>query len=160
MAILSLAVVTSHMRGALAAQSEQVTIQTIDNELMALAAKHNGSHMPNGMTAILLTIFAVLGGVFLSFDVQDALEQEAAEPCVDELSKEITMDEGHEQQCEAQSPALWPCRLFQLRGSMRSLIVVVAILSLAVATSHVRGVLSSPSEQANVQTVDNELMAL
>jgi hypothetical protein len=155
--VLSLAIVTSQLRGALAAPSQQ-PVQAVDDELMALAAKHPSSQMPNSMTAIILSIFAVLGGVVFSFDVQDALEEEAAEPGVEESSKEVTTDESDEQS-EAQSPALWPCTLFQLRGFMHSTIVVICVVSLAIVTSQLRGALASPSHQP-VQAVDDELMAL
>merc|ERR1719359_1574378 len=162
---MSLAIATSNLRRVLSSQSEQVKmgIQTVDDELLALSANHQGSHLPNGMTALILSVFAVLGGAVFSFDVQDAQEEdEAGEPCMDEPSKEIARDDCDEQQSEAQSPALWPCTLFQLRGFMRSAIVVISVLSVAIVTTQLRRALASQGEQLKmeVQSADEELMAM
>merc|ERR1719420_2583652 len=150
--VVGLAVLTSHLRTALASQGEQLKMEvlTIDEELMALSAKHQGSQLPNGVTALILSIFTVLGGVVFSFDVQDALEEEASESCANKPSKEVAQTEGDEQS-ESQSPALWPCTLFQLRGFIHSAAVVIAIVGLAVVTSQLRSALTSQAEQIKTE---------
>jgi len=155
---------TSQLRGALASQSDQhnVQAQSVDDELMALSSKHQTSQVPNGVTALILSIFAVFGGVVFSFDMQDAQEEEDAEPNVDQPSKEVTKVEGDDQQSDVQAPALWPCTPFHLRGLLRSAVLVIGVVSLAFMTSQLRGALASQSNQYHVQaqSVDDELMAL
>merc|ERR1719335_645681 len=144
--VVGLAVVTSQLRAAMASQGEQMKVEvlTIDEELMALSAKHQGSQMSNSGTALILSIFALLGGVVFSFDVQDV--DEASEFCADEPSKEVAKDEGDEQKPEVQSPALWPCTLFQLRGFIHSAIAVGGVVGLAVVSSQLRSAFASQGE--------------
>merc|ERR1719160_1144089 len=80
---------------------------------------------------------------------------------MDEPSKEVAKDED-DQQSEAQSPALWPCTLFQLQGLIHSASVVIGVVGLAIVISQLRRALASQGEQLKmeVQTADEELMAL
>merc|ERR1719272_2533465 len=156
--VVSLAIVTSQLRGVMASQSV-MEVESVDSELMALSAKHQVSQFPNGAAALILSIFTVLGGVVFSSDVQDAQEEEAAEPSVSEPSKEVAKVEGDEQLSEAQSPAMRRCTPFHLEGLMHGAIVVIGVVSLALVTSQLRGVMASQSVM-EVQGVDNELMAL
>merc|ERR1719272_2605015 len=156
--VVSLAIVTSQLRRLMASQSV-MEVESVDSELMALSAKHQVSQFPNGAAALILSIFAVLGGVVFSSDVQDAQEEEAAEPSVSEPSKEVAKVKCDEQQSEAQSPAMRRCTPFHLEGLMHGAIVVIGVVSLALVTSQLRGVMASQSVM-EVQGVDNELMAL
>jgi hypothetical protein len=145
--------------------SEQQAAQapSVDDELMALSAKHQNVQSYSGVTVVLLSIFAALGAVVFSLDIHDAQEEEdTTEPCVDEPSQEGTSGEEDVQKSEAHSPALWPCAPLHLQGLLHSAIVVISVLSLAVAISQVRGAMASINEENNVPSpnVDNELMAL
>jgi len=162
---VSLAIMVSQLRRVVASQSE-MEVQSVDDELMALSAKHQESQFPKSMIALILSIFAVIGGMILSFDVQDAHEEEAAEPCVDEPPKEDVKVEGDEQQSEAQSAAMWPCTPFHLRGLMHSAIVVGSVVILAFVVSQLRRVVALfglqlfAVTQMEASTAHDELMAL
>merc|ERR1719326_1140234 len=156
--VVGLAIATSQLRG-MASQSGKLETQSFDDELMALSAKHQVSQLPNGVTALLVSIFAVLGGVIFTFYIHDAQEEEAAEPSANETAKEAAKVKGNEQQSEAQPHSLWPCTPFHARGLMRSAIVVLGVVGLAIATSQLRG-MASQSGKLETQSFDDELMVL
>merc|ERR1719265_2957459 len=144
-----------------AGEQHSTQAQSLDDELMALSAKHQTPQSYNGVTAVVLSIFAALGAVVFNLDIQEAQdeEDEIAKPCVDEPSQEVPSDE-HEP--EAELPPLWPCTPLYLQGLVRSTILVAGVVAFAFVTSQVRGAMTSAGEQhsTQAQSLDDELMAL
>jgi hypothetical protein len=142
--------------------SEQQAAQapSVDDELMALSAKHQSAPLvSNGVFALLLCIFSVLGAAVFSFDMHDAEDKEEPEISANESSKEVINTDVDTQQSEVQTPALWPCSLFHVQGLLRSAIIIIAVISLAFVTSQLR-VTSQNGQYPVPQEANSELMAL
>merc|ERR1719272_2493474 len=114
--------------------AQRVEAQNVDDELMALAARQQGSPLPASVIALMLSVFAILGAAVFRSDVHELLEEEDSKE--DSQSEALPADAEPKPQSET-LPALWPCTPLHVRGLMHGVIVIVGVLSLATMVSMV-----------------------
>merc|ERR1719272_2502512 len=138
--------------------TQTVVAQNVDDELMVLAARQQGSPLPASVIALMLSVFTILGAAVFRSDVHELLEEEDSKE--DSQSEALPADAEPKPQSET-LPALWPCTPLHVRGLMHGVIVIVGVLSLATMVAMVAPQKGQMRAQTVVaQNVDDELTAL